>query len=99
VARGNLCWSHVALPLGYLLSPALAIILAVYLAINILYSRWLKHIPILDVFIVSSGFVLRVAAGVALITVERFSPWLYMITTLFSLYIGFRQTTRRNESA
>ncbi len=79
----------VALPLGYFLSPALAIILAVYLAINILYSRWLKHIPILDVFIVSSGFVLRVAAGVALITVERFSPWLYMITTLFSLYIGF----------
>lgn len=79
----------IALPLGYLLSPALAVILAVYLAINILYSRWLKHIPILDVFIVSSGFVLRVAAGVALITVERFSPWLYMITTLFSLYIGF----------
>lgn len=79
----------IALPLGYLLSPSLAIILAVYLAINILYSRWLKHIPILDVFIVSSGFVLRVAAGVALITVERFSPWLYMITTLFSLYIGF----------
>jgi hypothetical protein len=32
--------------------------------------------------------VLRVAAGVALITVERFSPWLYMITILFSLYIG-----------
>ena len=28
-------------------------------------------------------------AGIALITVERFSPWLYMITTLFSLYIGF----------
>ncbi|HQU37926.1 MAG TPA: UbiA family prenyltransferase, partial [Anaerolineales bacterium] len=79
----------IALPLGYLLSPALAVILAVYLAINILYSRWLKHIPILDVFIVSAGFVLRVAAGVALITVERFSPWLYMITTLFSLYIGF----------
>ncbi len=39
--------------------------------------------------IVSSGFVLRVGAGVALITVERFSPWLYMITVLFSLYIGF----------
>ncbi len=36
----------------------------------------------------SSGFVLRVAAGVTLITVERFSPWLYVITLLFSLYIG-----------
>jgi 4-hydroxybenzoate polyprenyltransferase len=78
----------IALPIGYLLSPVFALILTVYLATNLLYSRWLKHVPILDVMIVSSGFVLRVAAGVALITVERFSPWLYMITILFSLYIG-----------
>ena len=79
----------VAIPVGYLVLPAFGGILAVYLIINLLYSRWLKHVPILDVFIVSSGFVLRVAAGVTLITVERFSPWLYVITTLFSLYLGF----------
>ena len=78
----------VAILLGYLLSPVFALIMAVYLAINVLYSRWLKHVAILDVMLISSGFVLRVAAGVALITVERFSPWLYMITILFSLYIG-----------
>ena len=78
----------VALVLGFMLSPAFAAITAIYLLINLLYSRWLKHVPILDVLIVSSGFVLRVAAGVALITVERFSPWLYVVTTLFSLYIG-----------
>lgn len=79
----------VALPLGFLLAPVFAVYLAAYLVINLFYSLWLKHVPILDVLIVSSGFVLRVAAGVALITVERFSPWLYMITILFSLYIGF----------
>lgn len=79
----------VAIPVGYWLAPAFALILAVYLAINLLYSRWLKHVPILDVLIVSFGFVLRVAAGVILIyPVERFSPWLYMLTILFSLYIG-----------
>jgi 4-hydroxybenzoate polyprenyltransferase len=78
----------VAIPLGYLLSPAFAAILITYLTINLLYSRWLKHVPILDVMIIALGFVLRVAAGVTLITVERFSPWLYMITLLFSLYIG-----------
>ena len=79
----------IALPLAYLLSPWFAVVLAVYLANNLLYSRWLKHISILDVLIVSAGFVLRVAAGVILIyPVERFSPWLYMITILFSLYIG-----------
>ena len=80
----------VAIPVGFLLSPYFALILIAYLLINLLYSRWLKHIPVLDVLIISSGFVLRVAAGVALIApVERFSPWLYMITILFSLYIGF----------
>ena len=84
----GLLLTAIALPLGYLLSPVFALIMAVYLAINMLYSRWLKHVSILDVLIISSGFVLRVAAGVALITVERFSPWLYMITILFSLYIG-----------
>jgi 4-hydroxybenzoate polyprenyltransferase len=79
----------VAIPLGYLLSPLFAWVLAAYLLINLLYSRWLKHVSILDVLIISSGFVLRVVAGVILIyPVERFSPWLYMITILFSLYIG-----------
>lgn len=78
----------IALPLGYLLSSAFALILVAYLMINLLYSRWLKHVPILDVMIISLGFVLRVAAGVTLITVERFSPWLYVITILFSLYIA-----------
>lgn len=90
----NIAWTAavllilIALPLGYLLSPGFSLIMAAYLVINVLYSRWFKHIPILDVLIVSSGFVLRVGAGETLITVERFSPWLYVVTTLFSLYIG-----------
>jgi hypothetical protein len=87
----------VSLALGYLLSPMFALILTAYLITNLLYSRWLKHVAILDVLIISSGFVFRVAAGVALITVERFSPWLYMITILFSLYIGL--VKRRIEPA
>lgn len=78
-----------ALTLGYLLEPLFAAAVAVYFVINLLYSRWLKHVPVLDVLIISAGFVLRVAGGVTLITVERFSPWLYVITVLFSLYLGF----------
>lgn len=78
-----------AIGLGYVLAPAFALIVSLYLVTNLLYSRWLKHVPILDVLIISSGFVFRVAAGVTLITVERFSPWLYVITTLFALFIGF----------
>jgi 4-hydroxybenzoate polyprenyltransferase len=56
---------------------------------NFVYSYWLKHVPILDVFFVASGFLLRVGGGVALVTVERFSPWLYVCTTLLALFIGF----------
>ena len=74
---------------AYLLSPIFAGILATYLITNLLYSRWLKHVPILDVIILASGFVLRVGAGASLIVVERFSPWLYVVTTLFALFIGF----------
>jgi 4-hydroxybenzoate polyprenyltransferase len=89
IAQGTaLILALVSLSLGYLLEPVFSGILGIYFIINLLYSRWLKHVPILDVMIISSGFVLRVAAGVALITVERFSPWLYMLTILFSLYIG-----------
>jgi len=55
----------------------------------IAYTKWLKHAPILDVMIIAAGFVLRVHAGVTLISVERFSPWLYVITTLGALYLGF----------
>jgi 4-hydroxybenzoate polyprenyltransferase len=85
----------VILPLASLLSWGFFAICVAYLLINIAYTRWLKHIAILDVFIVASGFVLRVVAGVSLIHVERFSPWLYVITTLIALYIGFGK--RRSE--
>ena len=90
IAQGAaLILTLISLSVGYLLEPWFAAILALYFFINLLYSRWLKHVPIIDVMIISSGFVLRVAAGVTLIApVERFSPWLYMLTILFSLYIG-----------
>src|SRR5512144_644081 len=75
--------------LGFLLSPAFAVVVAIYFLMNIAYSRWLKHILILDVLIIAAGFVLRVVAGVALIQVERFSPWLYVVMSLLSLFLGF----------
>jgi 4-hydroxybenzoate polyprenyltransferase len=79
----------VSLTGAYLLSFELAIVAAVYLLMNLAYSKWLKHIPLIDVLIIAAGFVLRVAAGVSVIHVQRFSPWLYVVTTLLALYIGF----------
>lgn len=82
---------------GYFLSPNFAALITLYFLINLAYSKWLKHIPILDVLIISAGFVLRVGAGVTLIHVERFSPWLYVVMTLLSLFLGFGK--RRAELA
>lgn len=85
------------LPMAYALAPAFAAVGLFYFVENLLYSKWLKHIAILDVFMIALGFVLRVAAGVTLIHVARFSPWLYVVTTLAALYIGFGK--RRAELA
>lgn len=73
---------------SYFLSIGLLAIVAVYFLLNLAYSKWLKHMPIIDVLVIAACFVLRVAAGVSVIQVERFSPWLYVVTTLFALYIG-----------
>jgi 4-hydroxybenzoate polyprenyltransferase len=82
---------------GYLLAPSFAYVIGLYFLINLAYSKWLKHIPIIDVLVISAGFVLRVGAGVTLIHVERFSPWLYVVMTLLSLFLGFGK--RRAELA
>jgi len=77
------------LPTAYMLTPAFSVVLALYFLMMIAYTSKLKHVPILDVMIIATGFVLRVHSGVTLIAVERFSPWLYVITTLGALYLGF----------
>ncbi|MBN2550125.1 MAG: decaprenyl-phosphate phosphoribosyltransferase [Anaerolineales bacterium] len=79
----------VIFPAAYILSPGFAAVALGYLLLNLAYSKWLKHITLIDVFSIALGFVLRVGAGVTLIHVARFSPWLYVVTTLGSLYIGF----------
>ena len=82
---------------GFVLSSPFAMVVAAYFLLNLAYSKRLKHVLILDVLILAAGFVLRVGAGVALIHVERFSPWLYVVMTLLSLYLGFGK--RRAELA
>jgi 4-hydroxybenzoate polyprenyltransferase len=87
----------ITLVTGYLLTPSFAYVIGLYFLLNMAYSKWLKHIPIIDVLVISAGFVLRVGAGVTLIHVERFSPWLYVVMTLLSLFLGFGK--RRAELA
>lgn len=79
----------IAITGAYFLSLGFLIVCVVYFLLNLSYSKWLKHIPLIDVLVIAACFVLRVAAGVSVIEVQRFSPWLYVVTTLFALYLGF----------
>ena len=68
--------------------------LIVYLAINVLYSLYLKHIPILDIACVASGFLLRLMYG-AFVTGIVISNWLYLTVIVASAYMALGK--RRNE--
>ena len=64
-----------------------AIVCGVYLVLLSLYSWQLKHVVILDVLTLASGFVLRAIAGAVAIEVP-FSSWLLLVTLLGALFIG-----------
>jgi decaprenyl-phosphate phosphoribosyltransferase len=62
-------------------------ILGLYFIINLAYSFGLKNIAILDILILSAGFVLRVKGGAAISHVET-SEWLIIMTFLLSLFMS-----------
>ncbi len=83
------------IPASFFLDFLFGLVALAYLVTMVAYSFWLKNVVLLDVFTVSAGFVLRVAAGVILVKAERFSPWLYICTTLLALFISISR--RRHE--
>ncbi len=56
----------------------------IYLLVMVLYSIRLKHVVLIDVFVIASGFILRILAGAVVVPVS-ISPWLYLVTILLSL--------------
>lgn len=71
-----------------------SIYLAAYLIINIFYSLYLKHIPIIDVSCVAAGFLIRLMYG-AFVTNITISNWLYLTVIVTSFYMALGK--RRNE--
>ena len=61
--------------------------LAIYYALNIAYSMGLKALSLIDIFIVSSGFVFRVIGGGIICNIE-ISHWLFIMTFLLALFIA-----------
>lgn len=58
-----------------------------FVALNVLYSFWFKHIVILDIFSIAAGFAIRVLAGAVVISVPV-SSWLVLTTIFISLFLG-----------
>jgi len=73
---------------SFLITPSLAAIAAGYLAQNVVYSFWLKHVPFVDVACISAGFLLRVLGGAVAIPVAP-SGWLLLCTLLLAAFLGF----------
>ena len=82
---------------GFALSPPFGAILLTYVAINLVYSFWLKEVVIIDVMVIASGFVLRAVAGALVIDVP-ISHWLIMCTILLSLFLALCKRRQEVES-
>ena len=86
-ARALLVVLSVLLLAGSYVSLPLVAVLIVYIVLNVLYSAWLKHMPVIDIFCVAAGFVLRVYAGAVVIDVPL-SSWMLVTTLAIALYLA-----------
>lgn len=79
---------------AFVFNPFASALLALYLLLNLAYSFGLKNIPIVDVTILVSGFLIRIVYG-ALITNIQISDWLYLTVIAIAFYFALGK--RRNE--
>lgn len=83
-----------SLALAFSINLSFLLIILIYVLMQTLYSSWLKHVVIIDIFMVSAGFFLRVIGGALAIKVE-ISSWLIICTILLALFLSM--TKRRHE--
>jgi len=86
-ARVVLVVLSLLLVVGTFVSIPLVSVLIGYILLNVLYSVWLKSIPVVDIFCVAAGFVLRVYAGARVIDVPL-SSWMMVTTLSIALYLA-----------
>ena len=97
--RAALCFSLALLAAGVTLAslsgrPTALLVLLAYVAKELFYQFGLKHVPLVDVFLLSSGFVLRVVLGAELVGTNP-SNWLLLCSSTLALFISLAK--RRSE--
>lgn len=81
---------------GFYLMPSVIWVIIIYLFLNLAYTFFLKHQPVIDIFIIAIGFVLRVIAGSFALQVDP-SAWMCITTLCLALYLA--AIKRRQELA
>ena len=76
-------------------NPKLLGLLAIYVLLNLAYSWWLKRVPVVDVFIIATGFMLRLLAGTLAVGIPP-SRWMLLAGLFLALFLGFSK--RKAES-
>ena len=76
------------------MAPEFALMVSMYVALQIAYTLWLKHVALVDVFVIAFGFVLRAIAGGLAVNV-MISSWLLICTFLMALFLALCK--RRHE--
>ncbi len=79
---------------SWLVAPEFTLTVSAYVALQITYTLWLKHVALVDVFVIALGFVLRAIAGGFAVNVT-ISPWLLICTFLMALFLALCK--RRHE--
>jgi 4-hydroxybenzoate polyprenyltransferase len=74
--------------LSFLVSYKLTLIICIYLGLNIFYTLKGKHIIIIDVFIISLGFLLRLLSGTIVIGIH-ITSWIILCVFMITLFLGF----------
>lgn len=99
-AYGLLTLLYCILALGWFVAPNVLYAIAAYLLLNLAYSLVLKHQPVVDIFSIAIGFVLRVYAGALAMDVPV-SDWMFVTTLCLALYLAAvkrRQELRQSGS-
>lgn len=91
-----LIFLYIILVLGYAVMPKVILVITSYLVLNVAYTFVLKHEPVIDIFTIAIGFVLRVIAGATALNLDP-SVWMCVTTLCLALYLA--AVKRRQELA
>ena len=93
-------WAMVAvfmclgLGIAFFVNKVAFFLILAYILINVLYSKWLKKMPVIDCFCIAAGFLIRVLAGGTVVT-DGVSDWMFLTVVAMSLFMAFGK--RRGE--